>query len=297
MRKFLLSLLASSALMIAIPAQTTISFEASEGFTAGDITGQKATINTFKGSTVSTPNTAFVTSQRASTGTNSLRLINDFQGVNSGVYIFDLPSYSKTSLSYDVFVPQLGGSNALFIAFTSTGQLININFNYQGEIRIADLVLGVYQTVGTFSAGNWYNVRAEVDFTQREISYYINNQLVMTGPAVGQGNTLDEIDFRIDNFGSDAYFDNLQVKDAALAVSESQVGKTFRVYPNPAVDRINLDLKTQIVSTEIYDAAGRKVKMVEDDIKSVDVSALPKGAYVLKVKTPGETLTSKLIKQ
>ncbi len=297
MRKFLLSLVASSALMISIPAQTTISFEASEGFTAGDITGQKANINTFKGSTVSTPNTAFVTSQRASSGTNSVRLINDFQGINSGIYIFDFPSYSKTSLSYDVFVPQLGGSNALFIAFTNNSQLININFNYQGEIRIADLVLGIYQTVGTFSAGNWYNVRAEVDFTQREISYYINNQLVMTGPAVGQGTSLDEIDFRIDNFGSDAYFDNLQVKDAALAVSESHAARTFRVYPNPAVDLINLDIKTQIISTEIYDAAGKKVKTIDSDIKSVDVSALPKGAYVLKVITAGEILTNKFIKK
>lgn len=297
MRKFLLSLVALSAFVISVSAQTVISFEASEGFTAGDITGQKANINTFRNTTVSTPNTAVVTAERASSGTNSLKLLNNFGGQNSGIFIYDFPSYSKTSVSYDVYAPQLNGSNALFIAFTPSGQLVNINFTYQGEIRIADLILGVYQTVGTYNAGTWYNVRVEIDFSVREINYYINNQLVMTGPAVGSGTTLDEIDFRIDNFGTDAYFDNLQVKDAALAVAETAAEKAFRVYPNPTADVVNFELNAKIISTAVYDAAGKLVKTMDGDVKSIDLATLTEGIYLVKVKTAREILTKKVIRK
>ncbi len=297
MQKFLLSLVATSAIFYSVDAQTSYSFEASEGFVVGNIVGQKANINSFRDESVSVANTAVVTSERASTGVNSLQLLNDDEMGDSGVYIYNFPSYSKPSVSFDFYVPELGGSDTFLYAFTAGGALINIDFNYQGDVRIANFATQQYETAGSYVEGAWNNLRADIDFSAREIKYYLNGVLVKTGAATGTDTSLVEIDFAIDNFGSDTFIDNVQIKDANLAVQESGADKAFRIYPNPAVDVINFELNSKVISTEVYDAAGKSVKTINGDVKSVDVSALPKGVYVVKVKTAAETFSKKVIKK
>lgn len=298
MKKILLSLIATSAIFYSVNAQTTkYSFEASEGFTIGDVLGQNENIDTFWSDVTAIGETAEVSSERASDGSNSIKIVNYDDGEQGGIYITNVPSYGKTTISYDVFVPELGGSDNIFGVFTSEGGLVNVDFDYEGNVLIGNYETEEYEEVATYNSNTWYNLKVEIDFSSREVKYYLNNSLIHTGTAVGTSTSISELDFAIDNFGTDAYFDNIQVKDATLAVSEAGKKDIFRVYPNPTVDIVNFDLVGKINSVEVYDAAGKLVKNTKDGAKTLSLSTLSKGNYVVKVQTENATYTKKVIKK
>ena len=298
MKKILLSLIATSAIFYSVNAQTTkYSFEASEGFTIGDVLGQNENIDTFWSDVTAIGETAEVSSERASDGSNSIKIVNYDDGEQGGIYITNVPSYGKTTISYDVFVPELGGSDNIFGVFTSEGGLVNVDFDYEGNVLIGNYETEEYEEVATYNSNTWYNLKVEIDFSSREVKYYLNNSLIHTGTAVGTSTSISELDFAIDNFGTDAYFDNIQVKDATLAVSEAGKKDIFRVYPNPTVDIVNFDVVGKINSVEVYDAAGKLVKNTKDGAKTLSLSTLSKGNYVVKVQTENATYTKKVIKK
>jgi len=105
------------------------------------------------------------------------------------------------------------------------------------------------------------------------------------------------LDVSIENYGSDFNVDNIQVKDTTLSTSEVSKKDIFRVYPNPTVDVVNFDVAGKINSVEVYDAAGKLVKTAKDGAKSLNVSELNKGNYVVKVKTENDSYTKKVIKK
>lgn len=299
MKRILFSLIATSAIFYSANAQTTnYSFEASEGFSVSDIFGQKANINTFLDTEVSVSGVAEVSSQRASNGVNSVKITNSDEMVESGIYLTSLPAYAKTTFSCDVFVPELGGSDNYIALFTSDGSLLNVNFNYQGNVRVANFATQQYEAAGTYTANTWLKFRADIDFAAKQVKYYLNDTLIKTGGIVSTGTSIDELDFFIDNFGSDAYFDNVQFRDTTtLATSEVSKKDIFRVYPNPTVDVVNFDVAGKINLVELYDAAGKLVKAAKDGARSLDVSAMSKGNYIVKVQTENGSHTQKLIKK
>lgn len=78
-----------------------------------------------------------------------------------------------------------------------------------------------------------------------------------------------------------------------------QYDNRVQVYPNPAKDnfRINNPEKLKISSVEIMDASGKLVKTLKAS-EEYNVSDLPKGNYILKIKNEGGlTKITKLLKQ
>ena len=72
------------------------------------------------------------------------------------------------------------------------------------------------------------------------------------------------------------------------------------IAPNPVSDRLNLQF-TDVLPQTLYlsDLSGKVVlekKLVLSD-EVVDVSFLPKGVYVVTVKSNQQTLVSKIVKQ
>ena len=64
----------------------------------------------------------------------------------------------------------------------------------------------------------------------------------------------------------------------------TEVGETsLRLYPNPTRDKIRIEsTNLKPLQFEIRDLSG-KVWIQEDEIKSLDVTALPQGIYLIKV--------------
>src|SRR5690606_15446657 len=74
----------------------------------------------------------------------------------------------------------------------------------------------------------------------------------------------------------------------------------LKVYPNPAIDVINVDYKEDISSITIYDMNGRQVthKELNNSSNVISVQQLASGTYIMKVETVNkETSLVKFIKK
>ena len=295
MKQILFSLIATAAIFSSLAAQTKISFEASEGYNAGTLNGQKTW--TAWGDA---PNsyTALSTS-RASDGTRSVKILsNESVGADYGIES-TVPSYGKATISYDINVETLGGSDNYFIVYSDEYDVVAaVDFDYTGTVLVNDFEQdGLAETTKTFTANKWYNVKIDLDFATHIAKYYVDSVLLYTtaiDPAVtGYG----IVDLMTDDYGTSFYVDNIQIKSATLATSDAVKNDIFRVYPNPTVDVLNFDIAGKINTVEVYNAAGILVKSTKDGAKSLNVAALTKGSYVVKVTTENASYTKKVIKK
>lgn len=67
------------------------------------------------------------------------------------------------------------------------------------------------------------------------------------------------------------------------------------IYPNPANEKLFLVLNEALTGYEIFDFSGKKIRV--GNTKTVDVSSLPKGIYLIKVNTEKTTSSHKFIKE
>ena len=76
--------------------------------------------------------------------------------------------------------------------------------------------------------------------------------------------------------------------------TEDQFKESFSVYPNPVTDILHLKNFLHPESAEIVDMSGRSIKKIRDEIKgnSINVINLPKGTYILKIKSKNEQITT-----
>lgn len=82
-----------------------------------------------------------------------------------------------------------------------------------------------------------------------------------------------------------------------LAANDTALSAKMNIYPNPVVDIVTIKTTDKIESAEVYSAAGQMVfssKKVANN--QLNLSALTKGFYILKVKTDKGLQTTKLIK-
>lgn len=80
---------------------------------------------------------------------------------------------------------------------------------------------------------------------------------------------------------------NMQFTGAIVSSIVSEVVHT-QIFPNPATKFIHLQLLTseaeEVNSYELYDLGGRLIKQGSINLHVIDVSALKKGSYLLRVK-------------
>lgn len=83
-----------------------------------------------------------------------------------------------------------------------------------------------------------------------------------------------------------------RMEDPFLSVNEPNT-KELSVYPNPATDQLNIDIEGEF-EYQIFDLNGKMLLKGKND-KTIRVSLLEKGTYLLEVKTSIETVKSKFL--
>lgn len=78
-----------------------------------------------------------------------------------------------------------------------------------------------------------------------------------------------------------------------MAVNNVSIQK-LSLYPNPVKDKLIIKSDEKIEKVDIYSQTGQLVKTIGS--KEVDTSDLPKGNYIVKIKTDKGTVIEKLIK-
>jgi hypothetical protein len=86
----------------------------------------------------------------------------------------------------------------------------------------------------------------------------------------------------------DAEFDN------------SNISNEIRIYPNPVKDVLNVDMSecsSKLESVIIYNELSQVIKVIDSKVKSIDVSDISTGVYVIKIVTSDFTEVKQFIKE
>ncbi|MCH8557821.1 MAG: S8 family serine peptidase [Balneolia bacterium] len=201
------------------------SFEASEGFEPGFAGGQLG----WSALAASTTQPV-ISSGNASDGTQSLEIAA--QGGSPGDTNVGLRSplldtgFLFYTLSTDIYVESTGGADYdVILQSPANGQLTTrFRFGANGNMSVLAPSGGGlgFQGLGSYQTGEWLTLRKEFDVPASEIRYYIDDELVYTGPFIAAP-TVEQVVFlgNNNNSGESAFFDNVSLSgnDGWLSVS------------------------------------------------------------------------------
>ncbi|WP_415327450.1 T9SS type A sorting domain-containing protein [Chryseobacterium sp. MMS23-Vi53] len=302
MRKFYL--FAFSLISILSFSQSTISFESSEGFTAGSIHGQGTWVTTGTGGTPANVANQIINSEDKTAGLNSLKITKEsaFSGQSSTIVgAFDnlaatLP-YNNFTISFDIKITEKSSTSSDF-AFatvnTTAGSYVTwLRCQFDGKIMVATTAWN--DSGATWNANTWYRFKVVGGATS--VSYYLNNTLIYTGAPMTT-NAINQLRFVHDNYSGSAYVDNIRINnEITLGTDEiSAKENNISIYPNPTTEFVNIKSSKKIKNVEVFDISGRKIN-VKLDGDRVDVRSLSAGSYLLNVETEGKNITEKFIKK
>ncbi|MGU3374147.1 T9SS type A sorting domain-containing protein [Chryseobacterium sp. M5A1_1a] len=118
-----------------------------------------------------------------------------------------------------------------------------------------------------------------------------NEELILTPLASGTANII--ISF---NSNGKVVEKTLTVNSSGITLATAEVKKLeFSIYPNPVTDILHIKTQEKVINVAIYDVSGKLVN-TQFSNGQVNVSALPKGMYILKAVTDKATYQQKLIK-
>jgi len=78
-----------------------------------------------------------------------------------------------------------------------------------------------------------------------------------------------------------------------ISEPKSHKFRELRIYPNPSHGLVNLDLPADVINLTLFDASGRLIHRLSPS-PHLQLT-LPPGIYFLKIKTPSEIKTEKLV--
>ncbi|KGL58953.1 leucine-rich repeat domain-containing protein [Polaribacter sp. Hel1_85] len=87
--------------------------------------------------------------------------------------------------------------------------------------------------------------------------------------------------------------------DAALSVEGENFAKSFKLYPNPVQNSLQIrnDSNNKILSIEIFNLLGKKIQVVNNPLNLIDVSQLSKGIYLMNIITEKGRTTKRIMKK
>ncbi|TZF98788.1 T9SS type A sorting domain-containing protein (plasmid) [Chryseobacterium panacisoli] len=293
-------------LSVCIFAQQTVSFEFNEGFNAGNIHGQAGWISTPTGGVPANVAYQTISVDKASDGSSSLKIVKETTyGTQSDPIIggfYNLPAplaYNNFSVSFDINMSQLNGSDFGFQGVNNVDDqvIVRLDFDKTGLLKILNTVSGTQDLISIPSAWQpniWYRVK--VVGTAADVRYYLNNVLIYTGTAASSVN-IDQLRFVHNNASGSAYVDQIKINSEllVLGIKDTKItAEEVSVYPNPAIDFIQINSPGTVKSIEIYDESGKLIKSKTNSNK-IDVKGLPAGLYMVHIKTEERNFTEKVI--
>lgn len=300
--------LAAAFFCSSISAQNQISFETSEGYQLGSLNGQNSWQITDDGEGNFVENQV-VSAEKFSAGIYSFKNgYTDAYGAQMFPIIgaqksFDQPlDYNNTTISFDVLITENDASNFEMAAYGINADneyvpVFDLAFDYSGTLMVVSSVDYDMDDTGTeWQPNQWYSVVVKV--STNEIKYFIDGNLIYTTPNFTQIN-LEGMNFLHDNFGGDAYIDNIKINEANMAVSSVTKGN-IAVYPNPVKTNLHFNLPNgeKVSTIQIYNIVGQNVFTKNTSDATLNLENLKAGTYIITVNsTKGTSYSSKFIKE
>jgi hypothetical protein len=217
------------------------------------------------------------------------RVCNDLQSL-SGEYVQKFNKNTGERMLTDD-AKQIFPINAASYVHAGNLQLVNDKPFFLGSTGIGDgvtpqqLFVSYLDENGNFAWNEEYisisttaKAKSRVDFTKN-----VNGQSIAVW-------TEDR------GVGSKAYAQNYKIEDI-MAVNDAE-NSALAYYPNPVKNMLNIVSKKEMESVEIFNLSGQKVMNAKISNGKINVSTLPKGIYVFRLKLQdGQTENLKVIKE
>ncbi|OZV67164.1 T9SS type A sorting domain-containing protein [Winogradskyella aurantia] len=290
-------------------AQQTISFEASEGYSLGDINTQNGWVTTGTGPGTFITNQV-VSDELATDGSFALKIVQEtaFPGQANAIvgafYDYSVPvAQDGSTFSADINITQqdANSSNFLFGLVNSTaGSFIAwFEFDFQGNIFVlVDDGLGTVvrnDTGVSWAIDTWYNVRMEINGST--INFFLDDTQISTGTVI-LADDVEQVRFSHDNFGGSAYIDNFRTNDENLSVDAFEQN-SFSFYYEKSTKSLNLESSiAPMKNIEIYSIIGNRVMnmSLSTRFESIDLTSLSDGIYLARISTNDYSKTIKFLK-
>ena len=147
----------------------------------------------------------------------------------------------------------------------------------------------------TYPQDFWFDVSIVFDVDGGTWTMTIDGTQIPTQP-MDDVPVLGGVDFFSFDPNNEYYVDDLVFSSSAGVIDFST--ESFRVYPNPVKDVLNIMTKTAVDNVTVYDVLGKAVITVQPDAISpkIDMSGLSSGAYLVQVTIGNATKTVKVLK-
>ena len=83
-----------------------------------------------------------------------------------------------------------------------------------------------------------------------------------------------------------------------LGLTQNRVGQKLVLYPNPVTNELHVSIDSGLIeSVAIYTVVGQLVKTIKGNSKTIDMSDLSNGSYLMKIQTNEGVIDRKIIKK
>ena len=83
----------------------------------------------------------------------------------------------------------------------------------------------------------------------------------------------------------------------AIGMSEFSLENDLTIFPNPVENNINIEIEEEIFSVSVINIYGKSIFKQINSNKTVDVSDLVSGVYLVKIELENEIVSRKIIKR
>lgn len=312
MKKQLLTILAFGTVFSA-SAQTIIFEDNFDSYAAG--TGVVAQNVSWAYWSAGSPSDAVVSSDFASSGTNSMNVVGTGDDIVLPIGPF---SSGKYDVKFKMYLP--AGTGGYFNALhtwsgSSTAYQWACDVFFDGT-GVATWTTGFVQggaiTVGT---DTWFDVQITADMDNDIGRIYLNGAVanewqwsLNNANGAAGANTLAAVNFygtNAANSNGNYFIDDVQViESTGVSVKPLTTEKISKVsiYPNPTNANINIEIPESFVGGEIsiIDLTGKVVmkdRITQSAVKRFDVSILNDGIYLIRMNNGSAQFTDRLIKR
>lgn len=252
------------------------------------------------------PDNAIVTDELANSGSQSIFIGGD--GVQDALLLLGNQTSGNYELTFLMYIPSDKTGYINFQGETENGgagnggggvfNSGNITFNLDGlspgivEDIDAD---GTVNNTYSYPQNFWFEVKFEFDLAGPTYTLSIDGT-AGTPVAFGGDSTVGGIDFFSIDANNEYYVDDVLFTDSASTQDFS--ADSFRVYPNPVKDILNISTKTAVDNVTVYDILGKTVLTSNPGVISpkIDMSGLASGAYLVQVTIGNASKTVKVLK-
>lgn len=297
-------------------SEETITFEATEGYTIGDINGQYNWVVT------QDSNGEFFLNQVISDegtldGTFTLKLSKDpaYSGEVSqlfgALYNYDSPvPNAEADFSADFYISSLQDFSAMSLSFglvhfdepTEARFRTYFNFAFGGTTDVLvqgpnpGMIVNLDAGGFTWTSETWYNLRIKTEGIV--VTYFIDDVEIFTENLVSDG-PIDQLRIAHDNYDGFAYVDNIRTEiNRSLSVQDFDMSTVSHFYSKDLDQLVLRSQSDAFSSVSVYNLLGQNVisNKLSHQKETVDFSNLPKGVYVVELNLNERKKSIKVLK-